>query len=77
MGLSSHNADSPLQSFDKRMNVLAEYRDPQVTRRSSRRALLVSVAAALCLIGAGLLLWWRHGAAVFSDTVLAALAWCF
>jgi hypothetical protein len=59
------------------MSALAEHRDSVTARRSSRPALLVSVAAALCLIGAGLLLWWRHGAAVFSDTVLAALAWCF
>jgi hypothetical protein len=46
-------------------------------RRSSRPALLVVAAAVLCLVGAGLLLWARHGETVFSDTVLAALAWCF
>ncbi len=45
--------------------------------RASRPALLVAAAAALCLVGAGLLLWGRQGAAVFGDTVLAALAWCF
>jgi hypothetical protein len=39
------------------------------------RALLV--AAALCLVAAGALLWWRNGAMVFSDMVLGALAWCF
>ncbi|WP_194164625.1 hypothetical protein [Microvirga thermotolerans] len=33
--------------------------------------------AVLCLVGAGGLLWWRQGAAVFSDVVSAALAWCF
>jgi len=44
------------------------------TSRSGR--LLVAVAVAF-FIAAGLLLWGRHGAAVFSDTVLAALAWCF
>ena len=43
----------------------------------NRPALLIVAAAALSLVGAGLLLWWRHGAAVFNDTVLAALAWCF
>jgi hypothetical protein len=48
-----------------------------VERRSGRPALLVAGAAALSLVAAGLLLWWQHGAAVFSDTVLAALAWCF
>jgi hypothetical protein len=46
-------------------------------RRLSRPALIMTAAAALCLIGAGLLLWGRHGTAVFSDTVLAAIAWCF
>ncbi|WP_162559213.1 hypothetical protein [Microvirga sp. 17 mud 1-3] len=35
------------------------------------------VAATLCLVGAGGLLWWRQGAAVFSDVVSSALAWCF
>ena len=45
--------------------------------RTSRfgRALLASAVA--CLVAAGLLLWWRRGTAVFSDMVLAALAWCF
>ncbi len=46
-------------------------------RQSSRPALILSAGAALCLVGAGLLLWARHGAAVFGDTVIAALAWCF
>ena len=59
------------------MSVVAEHRDLEPERRSNRAALLVAAAAALCLAGAGLLLWARHGAAVFSDTVLAALAWCF
>jgi hypothetical protein len=39
--------------------------------------LIVTAVVALSLVGAGLFLWERHGAAVFSDTVLAALAWCF
>jgi len=59
------------------MSVVAEHRELEPARRSSRPALLVAAVAALCLVGAGLLLWSRHGAAVFSDTVLAALAWCF
>jgi hypothetical protein len=33
--------------------------------------------AVVCLTAAGLLLWSRTGEAVFSDMVLAALAWCF
>jgi hypothetical protein len=56
---------------------VAEKRDVDAARRSSRPAVIVTVAAALCLIGAGLLLWSRHGDAVFSDIVLAGLAWCF
>jgi hypothetical protein len=59
------------------MSVVAEDRDIAVAGRSHRTALILSAAAVLCLVGAGLLLWWRHGDAVFSDTVLAALAWCF
>jgi hypothetical protein len=59
------------------MSLMAEHGSVEPERRPSRPAMLVAAAAALCLVGAGLLLWWRHGAAVFSDTVLAALAWCF
>jgi hypothetical protein len=59
------------------MNVAAEQQSLAPERRTSRTALLVAVAAALCLVGTGLLFWARHGDAVFSDTVLAALAWCF
>jgi hypothetical protein len=60
----------------RRMSVVAEERGLEA-RRSNRRALIVTAAAVLCLVGAGLLLWSRHGASVFGDTVLAALAWCF
>jgi hypothetical protein len=59
------------------MSAAAEQQSLAPERRASRAALLVVAATALCLVGAGLLLWSRHGAAVFSDTVLAALAWCF
>jgi len=43
-------------------------------RRGGRRLL---VAAAALLVAAGLLMWARHGAAVFGEYALAALAWCF
>jgi hypothetical protein len=56
---------------------MADNRVLQPGRRSNRPVLIVTAAVALCLVGAGLLLWQRQGAAVFSDTVLAALAWCF
>jgi hypothetical protein len=59
------------------MSVVAEQSGLTPARRANRLALAVIAAAVLCLVGAGLLLWSRHGAAVFSDTVLAALAWCF
>jgi hypothetical protein len=39
---------------------------------------VVLVGIGLSLVGAGALLWSRHGSAVFIDNpVLAALAWCF
>jgi hypothetical protein len=41
----------------------------------SARAL--AAAALGCLVIAGLLLWGSRGEAIFSDMVLAALAWCF
>lgn len=44
---------------------------------SHRLALSVAAAAALCLVAAGALLWWREGDAVFASLVTAALAWCF
>jgi hypothetical protein len=46
-------------------------------QRSHRSAPIILAGAGLCLIAAGLLLWWRYGPAVFNDFVLAALAWCF
>ena len=59
------------------MSVAAEHRSLGAERRPNRPALLAGAAVVLCLVAAGLLLWSQHGAAVFSDTVLAALAWCF
>jgi len=35
------------------------------------------VAAVLCVVASGLLLWARYGGSVFNDMVLSALAWCF
>jgi hypothetical protein len=43
----------------------------------ARAGRVLLVAGGLSLIGAGALMWWRNGAAIFTDTVLAALAWCF
>jgi hypothetical protein len=59
------------------MDVLAPQGNVAAGRRSHRPALALAAAAALCLVGAGLLLWARHGSAVFGDMVVTALAWCF
>jgi len=40
-------------------------------------ALALGGASLAMLLGAGGLLWWRHGDAVFSEIALAGLAWCF
>src|SRR3954470_13013058 len=45
--------------------------------RPARLAPLLLVGAGLAFVAAGSLLWWRHGAAVFTDFAVAALAWCF
>lgn len=43
--------------------------------RLSGRALIA--AAILCFVASGGLLWWRYGASVFNDLVVAGLALCF
>ncbi|TDR85406.1 hypothetical protein [Enterovirga rhinocerotis] len=43
---------------------------------SGRTGLRIALAAAFCLIGAGALLWWREGDAVFAG-LLTALSLCF
>ena len=45
--------------------------------RPGRLAPLLLAGAGLAFVAAGSLLWWRHGAAVFTDFAVAALAWCF
>jgi hypothetical protein len=42
-----------------------------------RGGLWLAAGAAGLLVAAGLLMWSRHGAAVFGEYALAALAWCF
>ncbi len=46
-----------------------------ITERRTGWALVA--AAVLCLVGAGGLLWWHQGSAIFNDLVLTTLAWCF
>jgi hypothetical protein len=45
--------------------------------RPPRTAPLLFAFGGLALVATGAMLWWRNGAAIFTDTVLAALAWCF
>lgn len=52
-------------------------RDSTETVRPTRTGLVLLGLTGLSFIAAGGLLWWRHGAAVFNDYVIAALAWCF
>jgi hypothetical protein len=40
-------------------------------------ALALGGASLAMLLGAGGLLWWRHGDAVFTEIALSGLAWCF
>lgn len=49
---------------------------PVAPRSWSAGRWLIGLAAA-GLLAAGLALWSRHGDAVFTDVILAALAWCF
>ncbi len=56
---------------------------PHIHRDHSERfpgrglAFAAGGASVLMLLGAGGLLWWRHGDAVFTEIALAGLAWCF
>jgi len=46
---------------------------PETERRLSR---ILVAGAVLCLVATGGLLWWQFGAAVFTDMMMAGLAWC-
>jgi hypothetical protein len=50
---------------------------PSSEARSSFATRALVAAAIGSLVIAGLLLWTSRGDAVFSDMVLAAIAWCF
>ncbi|WP_375457614.1 hypothetical protein [uncultured Enterovirga sp.] len=52
--------------------------DPDDARAGDHRvAFFLAGGAALCLVAAGGLMWWKHGDAIFGSMVTAALAWCF
>ena len=42
-----------------------------------RPGLKLALVGALCLVLAGVLLWWREGGDVFARLVTTTLAWCF
>jgi hypothetical protein len=56
---------------------IAARHDKTAEARPSRAGALLFGIGGLALVATGALLWWRNGAAIFTDTVLAALAWCF
>lgn len=49
----------------------------QTATHERRTGAVLIVAAVLCLVASGSLLWWHQGGAIFSDMVSATLAWCF
>jgi hypothetical protein len=59
------------------LDTRTEPTDAKEQGTTTRAAWMLMAAGALSLCAAGLVLWSDRGAAVFSDTVLAALAWCF
>jgi hypothetical protein len=66
----SHDVES------MRANLAADLKAESTDRPRRLGPVLFGAAAAL-LLAAGVLMWSRYGPAVFSDVVLAALAWCF
>jgi hypothetical protein len=59
------------------MNVEAERSESSNGPATSWAARALMVGGLLSLLVAGLVLWSDRGAAVFNETVLAAIAWCF
>jgi hypothetical protein len=56
----------------------ADHREARSVRQGAPLGAVLLVGVGLALVGAGALLWFRHGSAVLVDNpVLAALAWCF
>ena len=56
----------------------ADHNGAHSAHAPARLAMVLLVIVGWLLVGAGALLWSRHGAAVFVDNpVLAVLAWCF
>ncbi len=59
------------------MSVAVDQGSAEEAGRANRLGFWLVGSAVGLLVAAGLLLWGRHGEAVFGDTVIAALAWCF
>jgi hypothetical protein len=49
----------------------------QSTKQERQAGRGLIVAAIVCVVASGGLLWWRYGGSIFNDMVLAGLAWCF
>ena len=59
-------------------NPAADHDRTHSVQNAARSASVLLAAVGLSLIGAGALLWWRYGDAIFVENpILAALAWCF
>lgn len=46
-------------------------------RQERRLGRILVIAAIMCLVASGGILWWRYGGGVFNDMIVAGLAWCF
>lgn len=59
------------------MNVGTERSRTEEEPTAGRAGRVLMAGAVLSLCAAGLLLWSERGAAIFNETVIAAIAWCF
>ena len=59
------------------MGVIVDRGRTSQAKRPERLGFWLVGSAVGLFVAAGLLLWARHGDAVFNDYVIAALAWCF
>ena len=59
------------------VDLMLQRDETQASARPFGLGSLLLGLAGLFLSAAGVLLWWRHGAAVFTEYALSAMAWCF
>ncbi len=59
-------------------DTVADHDGRHAVQRPARLQMVLLAVVGLSLVGAGAVLWSRHGASVFIDNpILTALAWCF